>query len=70
MTFNEANTVEAFIRDLLCGGITDHTPSGPARSPHNDQSLASAGTTCPTMTSLANLRKHSSRTTFARRSSA
>ena len=24
MTFNEANTVEAFIRDLLCGGVTHH----------------------------------------------
>ena len=23
MTFNEANTVEAFIRDRLCGGITE-----------------------------------------------
>ena len=29
MTFNEANTVEAFIRDLLCGGITHHTAVGP-----------------------------------------
>ena len=24
MTFNEANTVEAFVRDLLCGGVMDH----------------------------------------------
>ena len=29
MTFNEANTVEAFILDLLCGGITHHTAVGP-----------------------------------------
>jgi len=29
MTFNEANTVEAFVRDLLCGGITHHTAAGP-----------------------------------------
>ena len=29
MTFNEANTVEAFIRDLLCGGITHHIAIGP-----------------------------------------
>ena len=29
MTFNEANTVEAFIRDLLCGGIVHHTTVGP-----------------------------------------
>ena len=29
MTFNEANTVEAFIRDLLCGGVTCHTAVGP-----------------------------------------
>lgn len=29
MTFNEANTVEAFVRDLLCGGITHHTAIGP-----------------------------------------
>jgi type I restriction enzyme, R subunit len=27
--FNEANTVEAFVRDLLCGDITRHTPVGP-----------------------------------------
>ena len=27
MTFNEANTVEAFIRDLLCGGIKDDISS-------------------------------------------
>ncbi len=29
MTFNEANSVEALIRDLLCGGITHHTAVGP-----------------------------------------
>ena len=29
MTFSEANTVEAFVRDLLCGGITHHTAVGP-----------------------------------------
>ena len=29
MTFNEANTVEAFVRDLLCGGVTHHTAVGP-----------------------------------------
>ena len=29
MTFNEANTVEAFIRDRLCGGVTHHTAVGP-----------------------------------------
>lgn len=28
-SFNESNTVEAFIRDLLCGGITHHTAIGP-----------------------------------------
>ncbi|RMG21477.1 MAG: HsdR family type I site-specific deoxyribonuclease, partial [Deltaproteobacteria bacterium] len=28
MTFNEANTVEAFIRDLLSGGVTHHTAVG------------------------------------------
>lgn len=28
MTFNESNTVEAFIRDLLCGGVTHHTATG------------------------------------------
>lgn len=32
MTFNEANTVEAFIRDLLCGGITHHTAVGSGRA--------------------------------------
>jgi type I restriction enzyme R subunit len=29
MTFNESNTVEAFLRDLLCGGVTHHTAVGP-----------------------------------------
>ena len=29
MTFNESNTVEAYVRDLLCGGITHHTAVGP-----------------------------------------
>jgi type I restriction enzyme, R subunit len=29
MTFNESNTVEAFIRDQLCGGVTHHTAAGP-----------------------------------------
>src|SRR5205809_923538 len=29
MSFNEANTVESFIRDRLCGGITHHTAAGP-----------------------------------------
>jgi type I restriction enzyme, R subunit len=29
MLFNESNTVEAFIRDLLCGGVTHHTAVGP-----------------------------------------
>ena len=29
MTFNESNTVEAFVRDLLCGGITDQISSAP-----------------------------------------
>ncbi len=29
MTFNEANTVEAFVRDLLCGGVAHHSAVGP-----------------------------------------
>lgn len=29
MSFNEANTVEAFVRDRLCGGVTHHTAVGP-----------------------------------------
>ena len=29
MIFNEGNTVEAFVRDLLCGGIVHHTAIGP-----------------------------------------
>src|SRR5262245_28607499 len=35
MIFNESNTVEAFIRDRLCGGVTHHTAVGPglARRP-------------------------------------
>ncbi len=33
--FNEANTVEAFIRDRLCGGITHHTAVGPGLARHD-----------------------------------
>ncbi len=29
MSFNESNTVEAYLRDLLCGGVTHHTAVGP-----------------------------------------
>ncbi len=29
MTFTESNTVEAFVRDLFCGGVTHHTAVGP-----------------------------------------
>jgi len=25
MTFTESNTVEALVRDILCGGVTHHT---------------------------------------------
>jgi type I restriction enzyme, R subunit len=34
-SFNESNTVEAFIRDRLCGGITHHTAVGPGLARHN-----------------------------------
>jgi len=37
MTFNEANTVEAFLRDLLCGGVTHHTACGPGFARRNNQ---------------------------------
>lgn len=41
MTFNESNTVEAFIRDQLCGGVTLHTAVGPglARRDHQVSGL-------------------------------
>ena len=29
MSFDESNTVEAFVRDRLCGGVTHHTAVGP-----------------------------------------
>ena len=35
--FNEANTVEAFIRDVLCGGITHHTAVGPGLARRSGQ---------------------------------
>jgi len=35
MTFNESNTVEAFIRDRLCGGVTHHTAVGPGLARHD-----------------------------------
>ena len=37
MTFNESNTVEAFIRDQLCGGETHHTAVGPGLARRNRQ---------------------------------
>ena len=37
MTFNEANTVEAFIRDRLCGGIIHYTAVGPGLARRNAQ---------------------------------
>jgi type I restriction enzyme, R subunit len=37
MTFNEANTVEAFVRDLLCDGIIHHTAVGPGLARHSGQ---------------------------------
>ena len=35
MSFNESNTVEAFIRDRLCGGVTHHTAVGPGLARRN-----------------------------------
>ena len=29
MPFTESNTVEALVRDVLCGGVTHHTAAGP-----------------------------------------
>ena len=29
MAFTESNTVEALVRDILCGGVTHHTAVGP-----------------------------------------
>jgi len=37
MTFNESNTIEAFIRDQLCGGVTHHTAVGPGLARRNRQ---------------------------------
>src|SRR4051794_13419820 len=37
MTFNESNTVEAFIRDRLCGTITHHTAVGPGLARRSGQ---------------------------------
>ncbi|MEQ1757592.1 MAG: HsdR family type I site-specific deoxyribonuclease [Vicinamibacterales bacterium] len=37
MTFNESNTVEAFIRDQLCGGVTHHTAVGLGLARRNRQ---------------------------------
>jgi type I restriction enzyme, R subunit len=35
--FNEANTVEAFVRDRLCGAITHYTAVGPGRAMRHGQ---------------------------------
>jgi type I restriction enzyme, R subunit len=37
VSVNESNTVEAFIRDQLCGSITHHTAVGPCLAPRNRQ---------------------------------
>ena len=37
MTFNEANTVEAFVRDLLCGGISHNNDVGPGLARRSGQ---------------------------------
>ena len=37
MSFNEANTVEAFVRDRLCGGVTHHTAVGPGLARRHGQ---------------------------------
>ncbi len=37
VTFNQADTAEAFVRNLLCGVITDHTAVGPSLARHNGQ---------------------------------
>jgi type I restriction enzyme, R subunit len=37
MHFNESNTVEAFIRDQLCGAVTHHTAVGPGLARRNRQ---------------------------------
>ena len=36
-SFNESNTVEAFIRDQLCGAVTHHTAVGPGLARRNRQ---------------------------------
>jgi type I restriction enzyme, R subunit len=37
MSFNESNTVEAFVRDQLCGGVTHHTAVGHGLARRNRQ---------------------------------
>ena len=37
MTFNESNTVEAYVRDRLCGGVIHHSAIGPGLARHNGQ---------------------------------
>ncbi len=37
MTFNESNTVEAFVRDRLCGGVTHYTSVGSGLARHAGQ---------------------------------
>lgn len=42
MTFNESNSVEHLLRDLLCGGVTHHTTVGPGLA-RKGKALAGAG---------------------------
>jgi type I restriction enzyme, R subunit len=37
MSFNESNTVEAFVRDRLCGGVTHYTAAGPGLARRHGQ---------------------------------
>lgn len=54
MMFNESNTVEAFIRDQLCGGVTHHTAVGPGLARRTRQ-VSGLGWH---FLSAANLRRH------------
>ena len=42
MPFTESNTVEALVRDVLCGGVTHHTAAGPGLA-RRDGALSGIG---------------------------
>ena len=55
MTFTESSTLECLVRDLLAGGVTHYTASGPGLARHNGKVRSLGGHNLPGATSLAQI---------------